>query len=45
MERTEGEDVKKKRVLRNIFGPEREEVTGENCIMWSFRICTHHQIL
>jgi hypothetical protein len=35
------------RVLRRIFGPKRDEVTGE----WrklhngSFIICTHHQIL
>jgi hypothetical protein len=27
------------RVLRRIFGPKVEEVTGENCIMSSFIIC------
>jgi hypothetical protein len=36
-----------KRVLRRIFGPKRDEVTGE----WrrlhneELMICTHHQIL
>ena len=31
------------RVLRRIFGPKRDEVTGngENCIMRSLMICTH----
>jgi hypothetical protein len=35
------------RVLRRIFGPERDEVTGrgENIIMRSFMICTPHPIL
>jgi hypothetical protein len=35
------------RVLRRIFGPKSDEVTGEwrNCTMGSFIICTHHQIL
>jgi hypothetical protein len=35
------------RVLRTIFGPKREEVTGggENYIMRSFMICTAHLIL
>jgi hypothetical protein len=34
------------RVLRGIFGPKRNEVTGEwrSCTMWSFITCTHHQI-
>jgi hypothetical protein len=31
-------------VLRRIFGPKPEEVTGENCVM-SYVICTIHQIL
>jgi hypothetical protein len=33
------------RVLRRIFGPKRDEVTGENCIMKSLMICTLHQVL
>jgi hypothetical protein len=35
------------RVLRRIFGPKREEVTGngENFIMRSFMICTPHPVL
>ena len=35
------------RVLRRIFVPRREEVTGsgENYIMGSLMICTAHQIL
>jgi hypothetical protein len=35
------------RVLRRIFGPKGEEVTGdgENYIMRSFIICTVNQIL
>jgi len=35
------------RVLRRIFGPERDEVTGsgENYIMRSLMICTVHPIL
>jgi hypothetical protein len=35
-------------VLRRIFGPKRNEVTGEwgeNCIMRSLMICTAHQML
>jgi hypothetical protein len=28
------------RVLRRIFGPKRDEMTGENCITRSFVICT-----
>ena len=36
-----------KRVLRRIFGPKRDEVTGngENYIMRSLMICTPHPIL
>jgi len=41
--------VLQNRVLRKIFGPERDEVTGggggENHIMRSLMICTAHQIL
>ena len=35
------------RVLRGIFGPKRDGVTGEyrNYIMRSLMICTAHQIL
>jgi hypothetical protein len=33
------------RVLRRIFGPKRDEVTGENYIMRSSMICTAHPIL
>jgi hypothetical protein len=35
------------RVLRRIFGPNREEVkeSGENCIMRSLIICTPHPLL
>jgi hypothetical protein len=35
------------RVLRRIFGPRWDEVTGEwrNYIMMSLLICTPHQIL
>jgi hypothetical protein len=35
------------RVLRRIFGPKRDDVTGEgeNCTEGSFIICTYHQIL
>jgi len=35
------------RVLRKMFGPRRDEVTGTfgECIMRSFMICTPHQIL
>jgi hypothetical protein len=34
------------RVPRRIFGPKRDEVTGEkeNCIMRSFVICTLRQV-
>jgi hypothetical protein len=34
------------RVLRRIFGPKRDEVTGggENCIMRSFICCTLRQV-
>jgi len=39
--------VFEKRVLRGIFGPKRDEVTGElkNYIMSSLMICTPHPIL
>jgi len=39
--------VFEKRVLKNIFGHKRDEVTGGggDCIMRSFMICTAHQIL
>jgi hypothetical protein len=35
------------RMLRGIFGPKRDEVTGEwrKLHSGSFIICTHHQIL
>jgi hypothetical protein len=35
------------RVLRRIFGPKRDEVTGigENYIMTSLTICSPHQIV
>jgi hypothetical protein len=35
------------RVLRRIFGPKRDEVTGsgEDYITRNLMICTHHQIL
>jgi len=35
------------RVLRRIFGPRRDDVTGEwiNYIMRSLMICTAHQLL
>jgi hypothetical protein len=35
------------RVLRRIFGPKRDEITGsgENYIMRSLKICTSHPIL
>jgi len=38
--------VVNRRVLMNIFGPERKEVTGdwETGIMRSCMICTAHQI-
>jgi hypothetical protein len=32
------------RVLRGILGLKRDEVTGENCIMRSFVICTLRQV-
>jgi hypothetical protein len=34
------------RVLRRIFGPKRDEVTGEweNCLMKSFVICNLRQV-
>jgi hypothetical protein len=34
------------RVLRRIFGPKRDKVTGseENCVMRSLMICTSHTI-
>jgi hypothetical protein len=32
------------RVLRRIFGPKRDEVTGENCITRNFVICTLRQV-
>ena len=39
--------VFEKRVLRKIFGPKRDEVTGngENYIMRSLTICTAHPVL
>jgi hypothetical protein len=35
------------RVLRGIFGPKRDEVTGDggNYILWSLMICNPHPIL
>jgi hypothetical protein len=33
------------RVLRRIFGLKRDGLTGENCIMKSFMICTLRQVL
>jgi hypothetical protein len=35
------------RVLRRIFGPKRDEVTGggENCIMRSCMVCTLRPVL
>jgi len=33
------------RVLRRIFGPNMEEVAGEDCLMRSFVTCMLHQIL
>jgi len=32
-------------VLREIFGPNREKVTGEISIMESFMTCTPHHVL
>jgi hypothetical protein len=42
-----GRDMLAYRVLRRVFGPKREEVTGnrEECIMRSLMICTPHQTL
>jgi hypothetical protein len=37
--------VFKNRVLRTIFGPKRDEESGENYVMRSLMICTPHQIL
>jgi hypothetical protein len=37
--------VFKNRVLRRIFEPKRDEVSGENYVMRSLMICTPHQIL
>jgi hypothetical protein len=37
--------VLEKKVLRGKFGPKREEVAGEHCIMRSFITCTLHRIL
>jgi len=39
--------VSENRVLRRIFGPKRDELTGsgKNYIMRSFMICTPHSIL
>jgi hypothetical protein len=37
--------VFEKRVLRRVFGPKRDEVTGENYIMRSLMICTPYPIL
>ena len=35
------------KVLRRIFEPKRDKVTGsgENCVMRSLMICTPHQML
>jgi hypothetical protein len=33
------------RVLRRIFGPERDEEAGENCIMRSCMVCTVRPVL
>jgi hypothetical protein len=33
------------RVLRRIFGPKRDEVTGENSIMRSCMVCTLRPVL
>jgi hypothetical protein len=30
-------------VLKKIFGPKRQEITGEDCLMRSFVICAHRQ--
>jgi hypothetical protein len=38
--------VVENRVLRKVFGPKRDEVSGEgeNCVTRSFVICTFHQV-
>jgi hypothetical protein len=40
-------EVFENRVLRKVFGPKRDEVTGsgENYIIRSLMICTPHEIL
>jgi hypothetical protein len=40
-----GLGVFENRVLRRIFGPKRDEVTGENYERKSFVICTLRQVL
>jgi hypothetical protein len=37
--------VYESRLLRRIFGPKKEEVAGEDCIMRSFITCILHCIL
>jgi hypothetical protein len=32
------------KVLRRVFGPKRDEVTGGSCVMRSFIICTLRQV-
>jgi hypothetical protein len=32
------------KVLRGMFGLKKDEVSGENCIMRSFMICTFRQV-
>jgi hypothetical protein len=36
--------VSENKVLRRIFGPKRDEGSGEDCITKSFMLCTPHQI-
>jgi len=38
--------VSENRVLRRVFGPKRDEVTGngENYLMWNVMFCTAHPI-
>jgi hypothetical protein len=36
--------VSENRVLRRILGPQRDEVTGENCVTRSFVIYTVRQV-
>jgi hypothetical protein len=36
--------VLENKVLRRIFGSRKDEVTGENCLMRSFVICTLRQV-